>query len=347
MLLKDKIDRLIEASMQKHDVPGLFITIVNQDGLLFNGAYGCRDRETGAAMDENTLVYTASITKAFTALSCALLVEQKKLAWDTPLLELVPSFKTADAYITKNATIVDLLSHRTGIAEFPLIGQDGVTRADVFAALKNNAPNRPFRAAWQYNNCMYAVAGHIVELLSGQAWEDFVQARIFAPLGMADSDFAFVFGWPPENRSKLYEMRDDSVAPLESPAVPVNQHDTWNPAGSVNSNAIDMSKWLAFWLGVGEPLLSKENFDMLTAPHCITEMRPDTGGEHFSTACYGLGWVTQWYKGRHAVWHNGSFGAYVSFLPEEQLGIAVVPNMNSPLGQSVTYEICDLLSKID
>ena len=329
--------------MQKHQVPGLFVTIVNQDGVLFSGAYGCRDRGSGAAMDESTPVYTASVTKAFTALSCALLVEQGKLAWDTPLIELVPSFETADAYITKNATIVDLLSHRTGIAEFPLLGQDGVSRADVFAALKGNAPNKPFRAAWQYNNCMYAIAGHIVELLSGQPWEHFVQEHIFAPLKMADSDFAFVFGWPPANRSKLYVMQNGGIEPLESPAIPVRQYDTWNPAGSVNSTAADMAKWLAFWLGGGKPLLSRENFGMLTAPHCVTEMRPDTGREHFSTACYGLGWVTQWYKGRHVVWHNGSLGAYVSFLSEEGIGIAIVPNMDSPLGQGATYEIYDLL----
>ena len=343
--MKDEIDRLVEARMQKHHVPGLYVTIVNRDGALFSKAYGCRDREAGAAMDENTLVYIASATKAFTALSCAVLAEQGKLAWDTPLVEFVPSFEAADGYITANATIVDLLSHRTGIAELPLLGQGGVSRADVFASLKENAPDRPFRAAWQYNNCMYAIAGHIVELLSGLAWEDFVLEHIFAPLGMADCDFSFVFDWPHANRSKLYEVRDGGAQLFESPATEIGQFDALGPAGSINVNSIDMGKWLAFWLGGGAPLLSKENFDMLVAPHCITGIEPDTGRENFSTACYGLGWVTQWYKGRRVVWHNGSFGSYVSFMPEEPLGIAVAPNMDGPLGQSVTYELYDLLKK--
>ena len=341
--IKNIIAQLIDTQMRKHKVPGLFLTIAGRGKILFCGSYGLRDLDTGAPMDTDTLIYIASATKAFTALSCAILVEQKKLAWDRPLAQYIPSFETADPYITENATIIDLLSHRTGIPEFPSLGQEGMSRADLFADLKNIASTKAFRTAWQYSNSLYGIAGHIVELLSRKPWEAFVEEFIFAPLGMTHSDFAFVFDWPHDNRSKLYTMRDGETALFAPQKSETNHFDACGPAGSINSNARDMGKWLLFLLDGGERLLSRENFAMMVAPHCITDMEPETGKENFSTACYGLGWVNQWYKGRHIVWHNGSFGSFVSFMPDAQIGVAVVPNIDSHLGRDLSYEIYDLI----
>ena len=340
---KNKITQLVTAQMQKHKAPGLFITIAGKGEILFCGSFGLRDLDTGMQMDTDTLVYIASATKAFTALSCAILVEQKKLAWDRPLAQYIPSFETADPYITENATIIDLLSHRTGIPEFPSLGREGMTRADLFANLKNTAPTKAFRTVWQYSNSLYGVAGYIVELLSGQPWEAFVEEFIFTPLEMKHSDFAFVFDWPHNNRSKLYTLQDDRAVLFAFPKSEVRHFDACGPAGSINSNANDMGKWLLFLLDGGKRLLCNENFAMMTTPHCITDMEPETGKENFSTACYSLGWVNQWYKGRHIIWHNGSFGSFVSFMPDAQIGIAVVPNMDSHLGRDISYEIYDLI----
>jgi CubicO group peptidase (beta-lactamase class C family) len=295
-------------------------------------------------MNNETLVYIASSTKAFTSLSCALLVEQNKLAWDKPLVNYIPSFETTDEYITKNATIVDLLSHRTGIKEFTNLGQENVLRSGLFAELKNNAPNKPFRKAWQYNNSMYGIVGHIIELLSERTWEDFVKDFILSPLEMTNSDFSFVFDWKHDNRTKLYIKKAARVE-FVPPESKINKYDTWGPAGSINSNAVDMGKWLMFLLneGVyqGNRLVSKENFKMMIEPHCITDITPESDNE--TTPYYGLGWFIQNYKGRRIISHKGSFGSFISFLPDEQIGVTVLANMDSMLGRDISYSIYDLV----
>jgi CubicO group peptidase (beta-lactamase class C family) len=295
-------------------------------------------------MNNETLVYIASSTKAFTSLSCALLVEQNKLAWDKPLVNYIPSFETTDEYITKNATIVDLLSHRTGIKEFANLGQENVSRSALFAELKNNAPNKPFRKAWQYNNSMYGIVGHIIELLSEKTWEDFVKDFILSPLEMTNSDFSFVFDWKHNNRTKLYIKKAARVE-FVPPKSKTNKYDTWGPAGSINSNTVDMGKWLMFLLneGVyhGNRLVLKENFKMMIEPHCITDTTPESDNE--TTPYYGLGWFIQNYKGKRIICHKGSFGSFISFLPDKQIGVTVLANMDSVLGRDISYSIYDMV----
>jgi CubicO group peptidase (beta-lactamase class C family) len=325
----------------------MYVIISNNYKTLYRGCYGFGNMGSGEKINENTLVYVASVTKAFTALSCAILVGQNKLSWDKPLINYVPGFETADTYITENATIVDLLSHRTGVAEFASLGYVDVSRADLLAELKRCVRLFPFRTTWLYNNSIYGIVGHIVEILSGLPWEAFVREWILNPLDMKSSDFSFVFDWPHNNRSKLYVKKEGEIERFVPPKSALEQFDTWGPAGSLNISACDMEKWLLFLLNRGayrgKRIVSEENFDMLVKPFCIMDTAPEKGAEYFSTSCYALGWVSQSYKGRRVVWHNGSFGSFVSFMPDAQLGVAVVANMDSPLSRDLTYEIYDYL----
>ena len=250
-------------------------------------------------------------------------------------------------YITENATIIDVLSHRTGIAELSILGHDSVSRADVYNRLKEFAPNKPFRTTFQYSNSMYAVAGYIVELLTGKQWEDFVAENIFHPLEMNNSDFAFTYDWKHENRSKLYYLKDGQINAY--PGSDKKTYDTWAPAGSINSSADDMCKWLMFLLNGGKyknkNLISQENFDTIISPHAIAwNNRSD---KDFSTACYCLGWVSQHYKGKNILWHNGTLGSYISFMPDQNIGISILTNLNSPLSKELTHVIYDLIMTVE
>jgi hypothetical protein len=111
------IESFIEELMAEYQVPGVMLSVVRENAVIFQEVFGVSDIEIETKADKDTLFYIASATKAFTALSIALLVEDGLLEWDKPICKYIGSFQTADDYITKNATIRDLLSHRTGIAE--------------------------------------------------------------------------------------------------------------------------------------------------------------------------------------------------------------------------------------
>lgn len=108
-----------------------------------------------------------------------------------------------------------------------------------------------------------------------------------------------------------------------------------------------MGNWLLFWVnrGVfkGKRLIGEDNFAKLLTPHTIAWGHD----KDFSTACYCLGWVSQWYKGEHILWHNGSLGSYVSFLPDRRLGISVLTNRDSSLAKELTYTLVDQLPGLD
>lgn len=336
------IKETVRELMNRYQVPGLALSIVKDEDILFSDAFGVANLHTNAVVNQHTLFYIASATKAFTALSLALLVEDGLLKWDEPLKNTLPDFETADSYMTDHITLIDLLAHRTGIAEFPILGDSAVTRKALYERLKEFAPNQAFRTTFQYSNSLYAIAGYLVELVTGQQWEDFVAERILSVLDMNHSDFAFLSNQGHPNRSRLYYMDKDRLQPYTG--AEDQKYDTWGPAGSINANSLDMGNWLLFWVnrGVykGKRLVGKDNFTKLLTPHTIA------GGhdQDFSTACYCLGWISQWYKGEQVLWHNGSLGSYVSFLPARRLGISVLTNRDSALGKELTYTLVDRLA---
>jgi hypothetical protein len=241
----------------------------------------------------------------------------------------------------------DLLSHRTGLPRYDLMwfGSD-FTREELYNKLKYLKPNASFRDKWQYNNLMYLVAGVIIDKLSGITWENFVKTRIFVPLGMNESNTSVDETIKSQDYSLAYHLNDKDKAVQ----IPLHNINAIGPAGSINSNVIDMSKWLLFQIndGVinGKQLVSKAN---LTFTHKPVAVLGTSSSPELSDSLYGLAWVIQEYRGRKLVWHNGSidgFHAQISFLPKEKIGVVVLSNMNSSchdLPPIITYKVFDNL----
>ncbi len=153
--------------------------------------------------------YIASTTKAFTAMSVALLAADNQLALRDPVRKRVPEFVFYDAYTSNEVTWIDLLSHRTGVADSEDLNS-AVTRHDLLLAQAERKPALPFRTGWHYCNELYAVVGRLIELVAGCRWEDFVDQRIFQPLGMRGCDFAW-----------LHRIGDDAVIVLANKPGPL------------------------------------------------------------------------------------------------------------------------------
>src|SRR5690606_33217986 len=141
---------------------------------------------------EQTLFGIASNTKAFTATALGLLVEEGKIEWDQKVITVLPWFRLSDPYVTSELTIRDLLVHRSGLG----LGAGDLlwwppsthNRRDDARRLRHIPLSTSFRSAYAYDNVLYLIAGEVIEEVSGQSWEDFVQARILDRVGMTHSN---------------------------------------------------------------------------------------------------------------------------------------------------------------
>src|ERR1041385_7517283 len=178
-------DAYMEQVMKDWNAPGIGIGIVMGDKLVFAKGYGYRDYGKKLPYTVTTTQPIASNSKLFTAVAVGLLVEEGKLRWDEPIKQFVPTIRFYNDELDRSVTIRDMLSHRTGVTRHDCIWyKSAFTRRELWDRLRYLDPAAPLRTKFLYNNLMFTAAGQVIEELSGKTWEQFVQKRIFNPLGM-------------------------------------------------------------------------------------------------------------------------------------------------------------------
>ena len=187
------IDELVTRFMAAFELPGIAVGIVRPGEPPFTRGYGVRQLGRPEKVDPDTLFGIASNTKAFTAASLSMLVDEGKVAWDEPVIRYMPDFEMSDPVVTRMMTVRDLLCHRSGLAlgagdlmQFP---KSDRTRQDLYHALRYLKLARGFRSGYAYDNILYIVAGLLIERISGMKWETFVQQRIFRPLRLEETAY--------------------------------------------------------------------------------------------------------------------------------------------------------------
>ncbi|MGB6864192.1 MAG: serine hydrolase domain-containing protein, partial [Candidatus Aminicenantaceae bacterium] len=164
-----------EKVMAEWGVPGMAVGVIKDGEVIYMKGFGYRDVEKQLPVTSKTLFAIGSSTKAFTAISVGMLVDDGKLDLDTPLIEYLPDFRLYDDYATLHTTPRDLLCHRTGMPGYdPIWILSSRSRDEYYHRLRYLEPNAGFRDVFQYNNFMYMVAGILVGRLGGGSWEKFV-----------------------------------------------------------------------------------------------------------------------------------------------------------------------------
>jgi len=351
-LTSPQIDKLVEQTMQAFDVPGIAVAVVKDDKVIHMKGYGVRSIATGQKMDENTLFAIASNSKAFTAAALGILIDEGKLTWNTKVTDIIPEFRLYNPYVTEDFNIKDLLTHRSGMglgAGDLMMWPDSAsfTREDIILNLRHLKQVSPFRTKYDYDNLLYIVAGVVVERVSGQSWEQFVEERIMQPLGMTHSAASF---------STIKDKSDiiDAHVPVNGVLQVVPKHegnDVHNPAGGVFSNVADMSKWIIMHMNNGKygkdpekQLLSEEVHREMWTPQTIIPVR-GTSPYRTHFASYGLGWRLSDVCGYLQAGHTGSLMGVVTqvtMIPELKLGIIVFTNQQeSAAFTAITNTILD------
>lgn len=342
------LDAYVNAAMATWKVPGIGLALVRNDSVIYAKGYGVREIGKPAPVDERTIFAIGSSSKAFTAAAVAMLVDQGKVDLDAPVTRYLPGFQLFDPYATRELTVRDILSHRSGLARGELAWYgSGFDRDEIVRRVRFLEPTWSFRSQFGYQNIMYITAGQVVAKLTGQSWDDFIRDRILWPLGMTSSSTTIRGIEAQANLSVPHAELDGTVQTVARRNI-----DNAGPAGSINSSALDMAQWVRLQLNDGtvdsKVLVSRKLMQDMHTPHTVIRLdtaarrlNPDT---HFSA--YGLGWFLEDYHGRE-VWHHGGnvdgYTALVAMLPEEKFGLVILTNMNGTgLAQALMRRIFDL-----
>jgi CubicO group peptidase (beta-lactamase class C family) len=346
-------DAQVAQGVKDWRAPGFAIAVVKDGEVVFAKGYGVRELGRTEPVDTHTVFAIGSTTKAMTAASIGMLVDEKKLGWDDPVTKHLPWFALKDPLLSREVTIRDLLTHRAGLpnADFLWYGQSNSPRT-ILDRLRLVEPAYPARSSFIYQNVMYAAAGAVIEAASGQPWERFIAARIFEPLGMNDSiATAATLGSHP-NRAEPHFLIDGALTRIENAPV-----DGVAPAGSIWSSVEDMSKWVRLLLagGVtagpeGRRLLSEATVNELFQPQTMV-----TRDAFYPTAritkpgwtTYGLGWFQQDYAGLKVDYHTGSIDGMVAIcglIRSQGIGVYVLSNLDhAELRHAVMFTVFDRL----
>ena len=346
-----QIEQVIENSMARFDVPGMAVAVVENDKVILAKGFGISNLDTGKKVNKDTLFGIASNTKAFTAAALAKLVDEEKISWDDKVIDHLPEFRLYDPYVTRELTIRDLLSHRSGLG----LGQGDLmiwpdtdkSIEDILAGLKYLKPASSFRSKYAYNNLMFVTAGEVVARVSGMSWNDYIEKNILQPLHMDNSRAGFS-RIPKSNKNWA-----TGHIPMDGKLHPffVNYLEDFRGAGAIASSVSDMSQWLRTQLAHGtmpngEQLFSEKQQAQMWHPH-ITSLASKSAYEayHQQFRGYGLGWSIEDFHGIKKLGHGGGILGMVSqvtLLPEKNLGIVILSNQQAFSALSaVTYEILE------
>jgi len=310
--MEHQIDDLGNRIVHERRSPGLAIGVVEEGRIVYARGFGYANVAQHVRFEPSTQAYAGSISKQFTAAAVLLLAQDNKLKLDDPVTRYVPELT-----IAKDVTIRQLLDQTAGLPDetaLQTIDQDRtktIKLSDLIAAMNKLQPVSPAGSQFRYNNFNYAIAGLIVERVSGVPLSDYLQQHIFIPLLMNQTFVAGDRGISPQH-AVGYTGEPGSFTPAK----------TWDPAwlfgaGGVVTNVYDLAKW-----DIGLPLLlrvdaEREMFTPSGAPGALQ---------------YGLGWVIDEREGKRYIWHNGELAGYQAMnalLPDDHVAVIVLTNVDA------------------
>jgi CubicO group peptidase (beta-lactamase class C family) len=340
-------DAYVADAMREFKVPALAIAVVQNDSIVLMKGYGTRTVGKDEPVDAHTMFAIGSASKAFTATLVAMMVDAGKMRWDDQATRYLPELQMYDPYVSKELTLRDLLTHRSGLARGDLMWYaGGFDRDEILRRVRFLKPSWSVRSQFGYQNIMYLAAGQAAARVAGRSWDDLVRERIFQPLGMSESNTSVKALAGKANVAAPHLTVNDTIR-----VVPYHDIDNIGPAGSINSNVADMIKWVRFQLGGGKvngtSLVSASALGETHTPQTVVPVSPDAKAANPFThlESYGMGWFLQDYRGRELDQHGGNIdgmSAMVAVVPEEKLGLVILTNANaSPAPTLVMYRAID------
>ncbi len=337
----EKLDAYIADAVKQFDQPGLAVGVVRDGELVWSKGYGKLDLDKPEPVTPNSIFFTASLSKAFTAAAIGLLVDEGKLGWNDPVRKHMPEFSTPNPFVTSNMTVTDLLSHRSGWITFDgdllWYGTD-LSQEEILRRHSAEPFTHGFRTDFGYSNLMYIAAAQLIERVSGKTWDDFVSERILQPLGMTRTTVETA------DLARFTDVAMPHVRKGQDPSAPQKSMSYQALQGAdgatgINSCVTDLAKWDAMWADEGKwdgkPFLSPASFRTITATHLAM------GGRRDGAA---LGWFVEQQHGQKVINHSGGMPGFIlnhAVVPDKDLAVIALGNGESYAVFAVTNKILD------
>jgi len=319
---------IVERAMEKTGVPGIAVAVVRADEVLMARGFGVREVGKPQQIDADTVFQLASLSKAVGATVVSRAVSKELVSWTDPVVSYLPWFKIGDDYVTRNVTIADLYSHRSGLPDHggDMLEDLGFNREQILQRLVE-LPSGPFRVQYAYSNFGLTAGGESVAMATGKSWEQLSADLLYQPAGMNSTSSKYNDYLAAPNRAITHQSEDG----VWFPGPPRNPQPE-SPAGGVSSSVNDMARWLRLHLGNGtldgEKLIKADVLQMMRQPQSISN-RSAIADARSSFYGYGIGTGVDGVG--HVTWsHSGAFllgaATSITFLPGGDVAIVVLTN---------------------
>ena len=322
------IDRFISTEMGRQKIPGVSLAVIKDGKPLIVKGYGFANLEHRVPVKSETFFQSASVGKQFTAMAVMLLVEDGKLELDQKVAKYLD---VPDSW--KDITVRHLLTHTSRLPRRveDMDERRDYTDAELWALIKKSGPTSQPGESFRYSNLGYLTLGFLINKVAGKSYYDFMQERVFKPLGMTTARTNSEADIVP-NRAAGYRLVNGEVKNQEWVSPSMNS----GPDGSFYFTIRDMVQWDAGL--TGGKLLKRSSFDAMWTP-----VRLNDGTTH----AYGFGWNVRELAGHRVIEHDGGyqgFASQISRYPDDNLSVIVFANLSgAPLG-AMAHQVAELVN---
>jgi CubicO group peptidase (beta-lactamase class C family) len=337
-------DEYVGRVLKECDGAGAGIAVVKDDKIVFAKGYGKRSLNKPEPVDEKTVFAIGSCSKAFTAALVATLVDRGLMSFDAKVTDYLPEFRIDDPWVSRELTIRDALSHRTGLINRGWIW--AFERDEGIRRLRFEKPVLGFRAKYEYNNNMFVAVGQCAGAAAKSTWEDLITQTFLQPLHMTSSCATWKELPRFSNVAAPHVKLDGKlqVLPEEDRVFYYTMLDHQGPAGSIHSNVVDVAQWIRMQLAEGkfegkqivkpETLKETHTAQMLIPPATTSLYFGKDAELGRNLSAYGLGWVPGTIHGHKVVLHTGGTSgmqSLVELMPENKVGFVILTNCDDGL----------------
>lgn len=318
-----KIDSFIQRVIKETNYKaGFSVSIVKGNKALFSKGYGFRDVEKKLPLTAETPIYIASATKSFVGTTAKILADEGVIDLDAPISKYLPELKFENAPLsTETICIRDLLTHRSGIENIPVVLRTAFTGEQTDSLIFKLFDKSIFKGhEFRYTNLGYVLTGLIINKVTGKPWQDILEDKIFKPLGM-NSTHAYVSVYKESDLAQPYTVSDGNAEKLEY----IKDDKTMHAAGGIITTARDAANWVRFQINDGEfngkQIVSARSMDEMHS----AQIDLSASFYNYKRFAYGFGWYLSDYNGDLLIHHFGGyegFRSHISFMPRYKIGVA-------------------------
>ena len=322
----DEVTRIVRSEMQKQHIPGLALLVSRKGVPIREQGFGLASLELNVPVAPKTIFQSGSVGKQFTATAVMLLVEEGKIGLEDPLSKY---FDSGPSW-WKDVTIRELLSHTAGFTDYPKdfdLRKD-YSEEDLLKIVEAIPPAYPPGTGWAYSNLGYVTLGILIHKVSGQYFGDFLQERVFKPLGMSTTRIISEADIIP-NRAAGYRLEKGQIKNQEWVSPSANS----TADGSLYFTILDLAKWDAVLYT--EKVLKESSKRQMWTVAALRDGKPNRAG-------YGFAWFVDSRNGHRLVGHDGrwqGFTTHIARYLDDGLTIVILTNQGNCDPQRIVDEV--------